>query len=220
MTAHPRFSEGVIYPIVLIEIDGIKTHALLDAGAGSSYASAKLINALNKRPKDTKTKRIDMMLSSSTTQVEIYSVTLGAVDGKFEKGIELTKVHKPQLMTVENPNYVALLEKYSHLKGVRIDDPDDRPQIPIHVVLGTSEYAAIKTTIAQRVGKPGQPMAERTLLGWTIMSPGSEDVANPILLTQSSTTDYEQLCALDVLGLADSPENDQLTVFEEFKEQL
>ena len=25
MTAHPRFSEGVIYPIVLIEIDGIKT---------------------------------------------------------------------------------------------------------------------------------------------------------------------------------------------------
>ena len=28
------------------------------------------------------------------------------------------------------------------------------------------------------------------------------------------------MCALDVLGLADSPENDQLTVFEEFKEQL
>ena len=52
------------------------------------------------------------------------------------------------------------------------------------------------------------------------MSPGSEDVANPILLTQSSTTDYEQLCALDVLCLADSPENDQLTVFKEFKEQL
>ena len=129
---------------------------------------------------------------------------------------EQRKVHKPELMTIENPNYATLLKKYSHLKGVRIDDPDDRPQIPIFVVLGASEYA----TTAQKVGKAGQPVAERTLLGWTVLSPGREDVTNPILLTQSSTTDYEQLCVLDVLGLADSPENDQLMVFEEFKEQL
>ena len=52
------------------------------------------------------------------------------------------------------------------------------------------------------------------------MSPGSEDVSHPILLTQSASAGYEQLCALDVLGLADTPENDQLKVFEEFKEQL
>ena len=53
-----------------------------------------------------------------------------------------------------------------------------------------------------------------------VMLPGSEDVSHPILLTQSTSADYEQLCALDVLGLADTPENDQLMVFEEFKEQL
>ena len=220
LTAHQRDNKEVVYPIVLVEIDGVKTHALLDTGAGSSYASTKLINLLNKRPKETLTKRIDMMLGSSTTNLEIYSATLGAVDGTFDMNIELTKVHKPQLLTLDNPNYATLLSKYSHLEGVKIKDNDSRPQIPIHVVLGASEYATIKTSTAQRVGKPGQPVAEKTLLGWTLMSPGREDVGSPVLLTQSALVDYEQLCSLDVLGLADTHENDQLEVYEEFKEQL
>ena len=71
-----------------METDGIKTHALLDTGAGSSYASNKLINLLNKRPKEALTKRIDMILGSSTTDVEIYSATLGAVNGSLDMHIE------------------------------------------------------------------------------------------------------------------------------------
>jgi len=79
-----------------VEINGIKTHALLNTGSGSSYASNKLINLLNKRPKETFTERIDMMLGSSTTNVEIYPAALGAIYGSFDMNIELTKVHKPQ----------------------------------------------------------------------------------------------------------------------------
>jgi hypothetical protein len=41
-----------------------------------------------------------------------------------------------------------------------------------------------------------------------------------VFLTKSASTDYEQLCALDVLGLADSHENSQYEVYEEFKEKL
>ena len=52
------------------------------------------------------------------------------------------------------------------------------------------------------------------------MSPRREDVGSPLLLTQSALVDYEHLCSLDVLGLADSHKNDQLEVYEEFKEQL
>ena len=220
ITAHQPENKEVVYPIILVEIDGIKTHALLDTGAGSSYASNKLISLLNKRPTETLTKRIDMMLGSSTTNVEVYSATLGAVNGSFSMNIELTKVHKPQLLTLENPNYASLLTNYSHLKGVQIEDIDTRPQIPIHVDLGVSDYATIKTSPAQRVGKLGQPVAEKTLLGWTLMSPGREDVGSPVLLTQSALVDYEKLCSLGVLGLADGHRNDQLEVYEEFKEQL
>ena len=59
----------VIYPVVLLKVDGIKTRALLDTGAGSSYASAKLIDALHKQPAETKTKRIEMVLGYTTTKV-------------------------------------------------------------------------------------------------------------------------------------------------------
>ena len=75
------------------------------------------------------------------------------------------------MLTLDNPYYATLLSKYNHLKGVKIEDNDTRPQIPIHVVSGASVYATIKTSIAQRVGKPGQHVAVKTRLGWTFMSP-------------------------------------------------
>ena len=195
-------------------------NALFNTSAGSLYALTKLINLLNKRPKETLTKRIDIMLGSSTTDVKIYSATLGAIDGTFDINIEPTKVHKSQLLTLDNPNYATLLRKYSHLRGLKTEDNNTRPQIPTQVVLGASEYATIKTSKAQRVGKPGQPVAEKTLLGWTLMSPEREDVGIPVLLTQSALVHYEELCSLDVLGLTDTHENDQLEVYEEFREQL
>ena len=52
------------------------------------------------------------------------------------------------------------------------------------------------------------------------MSPGSEFDHNTMLLTQTSQSDYEDLCRLDILGLADAPEHDQGVVHAEFKEQL
>ena len=33
----------VVYPVVVVEVDGIRCRALLDTGAGSSYGSATLI---------------------------------------------------------------------------------------------------------------------------------------------------------------------------------
>ena len=47
-------------------------------------------------------------------------------------------------MIIKNPEYGKLRGKYSHLNGIKLDDPDSRPQIPIHAVLGASDYAMIK----------------------------------------------------------------------------
>ena len=177
MTAHQQQDKKVIYPIVLVAVDGIKTHALLDTGAGSYYASARLIELLNKRPKKTTTKRIEMMMGSTTTKVEIYSAALKSTEGNFNMNVELTKICKPQLLEIDNPKYADLLSKYNHFNGVKINDDDNRLRIPVHIVLGASEYAAIKTSTLQRIGRLGQPVAEKTLLGWTLMSPGREDMS-------------------------------------------
>ena len=39
----------VIYPVVVIEVQGVKCRALPDSGAGSSYASAAFIDRLKIR---------------------------------------------------------------------------------------------------------------------------------------------------------------------------
>ena len=58
-----RFEDEVIYPVVVVNVNGIMAcRALLDTGTGSSYASATLVKHLGKQPARTECKRIYMML--------------------------------------------------------------------------------------------------------------------------------------------------------------
>ena len=122
---------------------------------------------------------------------------------------------------MKNPNYDELIRKYDHLRSVVMDDDDGKPHLPKHLVLGNGEYARIKTSTKPPVSRgDGEPLAEKIRFGWVIMSPGIDFDQGTMLLTQTSQSDYEDLCRLDVLGLADSMENDQSMVYQDFKEQL
>jgi hypothetical protein len=103
-----------------------------------------------------------------------------------------------------------------------MNDCDTKRELPIHLILGVNEYSRIKTSTKPRVGHPGEPVAEFTTLGWTMMSPGAEatTMLNRSYFTRTSASDYDQLCNLDILGLRDRPEGDQQLVYEDFKEQL
>lgn len=101
-----------------------------------------------------------------------------------------------------------------------MNDTDERPRLPVHIILENSETPRISTRKPQRVGREWDPVASYTKLGWAITSPGKEIDSTNKLLTQTSETDYEGLCQLDVLGLAYTPTGDQGVMYEEFKEQL
>ena len=81
--------------------------------------------------------------------------------------------------------------------------------LPVHIVIGNNEYTLAKTETAPRIGKLRQPVAEKTKFGWTIMFPGAKFDVSSMLMTQTSATDYESLCQLDVLGLEDTLTGDQ-----------
>lgn len=66
-------------------------------------------------------------------------------------------------------------------------DHDSKPHFPVHVMLGASDYAGIKTSERPRVGLPGEPVADKTKLGWTIMSLGTEIDHTNMLLTQNKS---------------------------------
>ena len=101
-----------------------------------------------------------------------------------------------------------------------MNDNDPKNMLPVHMILGANEYALIKTATPTRVGDMGQPIAEYTKFGWTIMSPGQGSLQTTLMFARTSHEDYMNMCSLDVLGLEDRPEGDQETVYEEFKEQL
>ena len=52
------------------------------------------------------------------------------------------------------------------------------------------------------------------------MPPWKEVDLSPMFFAQISHVDYDNLCRLDVLGLADSSTGDQEEVYADFKEQL
>ena len=93
-------------------------------------------------------------------------------------------------------------------------------RLPVHVVLGSGEYARIKTETKPRIGQENDPIAELTKFGWFLMSPGTDFDKNIMLFTQTSQSNYKELCRLDVLALHDMPDHDQSVVFDEFKERL
>ena len=161
-----------------------------------------------------------MLMCSKQARLETYEVKIESTESNFAMTTNLTKVDKPELLFLENPDYENLIHKYPHLKGVTIKGRDKKPMLPVHVVLGSGDYSRIKTETPPRVGKDMEPVAELTRLGWFLMSPGKEFNRKTMLLTQTNQLDYEQLCCLDVLGLEDAPEHDQLVVYNEFKEQL
>ena len=101
-----------------------------------------------------------------------------------------------------------------------MEDMDSNDILPVHLNLGVSDYAKMKTETAPRVGVLGEPILKKTKLGWTIMSPGKEVDLSQMFFTHSSHVDYDNLCKLDVLDLADSSTGDQAKVKAEFKEQL
>jgi len=127
--------------------------------------------------------------------------------------VDLTKFNKKESLTLENPRYNQLIEGSSHLKRVRMHEVDEKAKLPVHLILGVNELAKIRTGECLRVGRRVDPVAEYTRFGWTIMTPGAHQDFLPDYLAVNSNSDFERLCSLDVLGLADAPGGDQFDVY-------
>ena len=106
-----------MFPVVDVRINGILCRALIDSGAGSSYASAKLIHALNVKPVEVQTKQIEMLLCTKQVRLESYSYSyqleIESTNNDFKMETNLIKVNKSELLSLDNPRYEELIHKYS-----------------------------------------------------------------------------------------------------------
>ncbi len=99
-----------------------------------------------------------------------------------------------------------------------MNDSSDKNELPVHMIIGASDYSKIKTPTKPRIGKPGDQIAELTSFGWVVMSPGLEADLSNMFFAKSSTADYEKLVSLNVLGLDSKEESEP--VHHKFRDQL
>ena len=74
--------------------------------------------------------------------------------------MQVGEVDREKLLLLENPRYVEVIVKIHHLGGVEMLDKDQKPELPVHLVIGTNEYTQIKTKSPPKIGHQGEPIAE------------------------------------------------------------
>ena len=66
------------------------------------------------------------MMGVVTKPVELFNVKISSLKRDFTINTEVTKFHKRELLSLENPRYKQCLDKYKHLKGAEMDDLDTK----------------------------------------------------------------------------------------------
>ena len=97
-----------------------------------------------------------------------------------------------------------MIETYDHLKGIKTNERDAKPELSIHVILGTSHFVKIKMQKCPRVGKINEPIAEQTEMCWVKMSLGRESDLVISLDTRKSVSDFDRFYDIDVLGVEEN----------------
>ena len=88
----------------------------------------------------------------------------------------------------------------------------------MHLILGDGIYSRIRTGRVFK-GKPGEPLVEETMFGW-VGHGGDKYGSGSTCMYLQEVSDYEKLHSLDVLGVKDRSENDQLDILCDFKESI
>ena len=108
--------------------------------------------------------------------------------------VRVTKVNKPEILQLENSNYKDVIENHPHLASLTMLEKNDKDYLPVHLILGSGDFAKLKTETTPKIGKNLEdPVAELTKLGWVIYSPGDEDEVSHMNLIKSANEDYKEL---------------------------
>ena len=148
------------------------------------------------------------MLYTTNSKSSICNVTIKNLEDEFEFSTEVNAVDKDVLLNVPYPDYGTMLTKYPHLTGIKMNENQTKVTLPIHVILGASDFTKIKAQERPRIRQIGDPVKESSY--------------SNVLLRTAAINTYEELCSLDVVGLSDTqhlskPDD---VVLEKFKSQL
>ena len=84
--------KSICYPILIVNTNRIQCTDLVDTGAGSSNASAALINRIGTSLVRRETKQMEMLLRNTLRKIEVRNFTISNQDGFFKLNVDIHKV--------------------------------------------------------------------------------------------------------------------------------
>ena len=119
MTANLTGDSSVIHPVIVITMGGYKFRALLDSDASHSYVSSTAIELIKAKVKSMSLRQIAMLTGVETRTMQVYKVVMRSVTGDFSLNVNVTKIEKRKMLTLDNPRYSDLVKSHPHLRGVK-----------------------------------------------------------------------------------------------------
>ena len=95
----------------------------------------------------------------------VYNICTYARNGEKVR-IEAVGLDQEDLSIVKRATSKQLLEKYPHLQGLFLPDGKDGRCV-IQLLFGDPLFTRIRTG-RSITGKPGEPIADETVFGWTV----------------------------------------------------
>ena len=163
---------------------------------------------------------MQMLMNASSKKIPIYSVQISNTKHQFNFQTEFHKLEKSVLVELPNPKSLKLQNKYQHLKDLEINGNDPKVVLPVHIILGVTDYTKIKTQERPRVGLEGVPVTEFTKQEWVVVSPGNNSEVTNLLLSKTSLHDYKNLRSLDCFGIDENHVKSDDLVYDKFRKQL
>jgi hypothetical protein len=169
-------SAKVALQVVPVQIIGkrnrrIETYALLDSGSEESFVEDTLVKELNIPSKGTETLNICTLTGETSLNVKKCELTVSGVDNascSTETVIIPVKV-VPSLNI--STTKVTDVSQWGHLKDLSLPSVDKGK---ISLLIGTN-VPQVQVHHESRIGQEGQPIAVRTVFGWSVFGPVGND---------------------------------------------
>jgi len=157
-------------------------NALLDDGSTATYVNSDVVAELGVSGESQQGSVSVLNGQQSTIHMQYVELQVSSVDGRVNKkvGAFTTEKVTGNMMAMDWKGY---RKHWSHLRNIEF--PKINRNHKVDMLIGL-DYADLHTTRQEVCGKPGEPIARLTLLGWTCVGntvPGKQAVRTNFVRT-------------------------------------